>query len=162
MTVLTTLLQIVALVVVAGGTAKLVRPGPFAGLLGTLGLPGGALAARAVGLVELGLGLWALLTGSRAAAAVLAVLYLVFAATVVRARRAGAASCGCFGVVDAPPSTLHVVVNLVSAAVAGAAAAVGAESLRATLADQPAAGVPYLLAVAVAVYFVVRLDVRGP
>ena len=160
MTVLTTLLQIVALVVVVGGTAKLVRPGPFAGLLDTFGMPGGALAARAVGLAELGLGAWAVVTGSRAAAVALAVLYLVFAGTVVLARRAGAASCGCFGVVDAPPSTLHVVVNMVSAAVAVAAAAVGAETLGATLADQPAAGVPYLLAVAVAVYFVVRLDVR--
>jgi hypothetical protein len=44
--------------------------------------------------------------------------------------------------------------------VAAAAAAVGADSLRATLADQPAAGVPYLVAVGVAVYFVVRISLR--
>ncbi|MFM7061999.1 MAG: MauE/DoxX family redox-associated membrane protein [Actinomycetes bacterium] len=160
MTILTTLLQVVALVVVVGGAAKLVRPGPFAGLLATLGVPGGAATARGAGVVEVGLGLWAAVTGSRPAAAALAVLYLGFAATLVLARRAGATSCGCFGVVDAPPSTLHLVVNLVSAAVAAAAAAAGAESLRAVLADQPAAGVPYLLAVAVAVGAVVRLDVR--
>lgn len=160
MTVLTTLLQIVALVVVAGGVAKLVRPVPFAELLATLGLPGGVLAARLAGVVEVALGAAAFLTGARWAAALLAAAYVVFAATVVLARRNGAASCGCFGVADAPPSALHVVTNLVSAAVAAAAAAVGTESLGATLADQPAAGVPYLLAVGVAVYFVVRISLR--
>ncbi len=159
-TVLTTLLQVVALVVVVGGAAKVVRPEPFAGLLATLGLPGGAVAARAAGAVEVALGGAAFLTGARWAAALLAVAYLVFVGTVVRARQQGAASCGCFGAADAPPSTVHVVLNLVSAGVAAAAAAVGADSLRATLADQPAAGVPYLVAVGVAVYFVVRISLR--
>ncbi|MFM7064318.1 MAG: MauE/DoxX family redox-associated membrane protein [Actinomycetes bacterium] len=162
MTVLTTLLQVVALVVVVGGIAKLVRPHPFAALLGSLGVPGGAATARAAGMVEVALGAAAVVTGARWAAALLAAAYVVFALTVVVAQRRGAVSCGCFGVVDAPPSTLHVVVNLVSAGVAAAAAAVGSEPLRATLAEQPAAGLPYLAAVGVAVYFVVRLDVRRP
>ena len=160
MTVLTTLLQVVALVVVVGGAAKLVRPVPFAELLATLGLPGGALAARAAGAVEVVLGAAAFLTGARWAASLLAAAYLVFAGTVVVARQRGAASCGCFGAADAPPSTVHLVLNLVSAAVAAATAAVGAESLPATLSGQPAAGVPYLVAVGVAVYFVVRISLR--
>ena len=160
MTVLTTLLQVVALVVVAGGVAKLVRPAAFAELLATLGLPGGELAARATGVVEVVLGLAVFVTGARWSAALLAVAYLVFAGTVVLARRKGAASCGCFGAADAPPSSVHVGTNLVSAGVAAAAAVVGAESLSATLAGQPAAGVPYLVAVCVAVYFVVRINLR--
>lgn len=160
MTVLTTLLQIVALVVVAGGVAKLVRPGPFAELLGTLGLPGGVLVARLAGAVEVALGAAAFVTGARWAAALLAAAYAVFAVTVVLARRNGAASCGCFGALDAPPSALHVATNLLSAAVAAAAAVVGTESLRTTLADQPAAGLPYLCAVGVAAYFVVRISLR--
>ena len=160
MTVLTTLLQVVALVVVVGGAAKLVRPGPFAELLDTLGAPGGVVTARAAGVVEVALGAVAFLTGARWAAALLAAAYLVFAGTVVLARRRGAASCGCFGAADAPPSTAHLVLNLVSAAVAAAAAAFGAASLGATLSGQPAAGVPYLVAVGVAVYFVVRISLR--
>jgi len=159
-TVLTTLLQVVALVVVVGGAAKLARPAPFADLLTLLGLPGGDLSARLAGTVEVALGLAAFVTGARWAAALLSAAYLVFAATVVLARRRGAASCGCFGVADSPPSTLHVGTNLVSALVAASAAVVGAESLGATLADQPAAGLPYLVAVGVAVYFVVRINLR--
>jgi hypothetical protein len=161
-TVLTTLLQVVSMVVVVGGVAKLVRPEPFAALLVILGLPGGAVAARLAGVVEVALGLAAFLTGARWSAALLAATYLVFAATVAMAERRGAASCGCFGAADAPPSGVHVATNLVSAAVAAAAAAVGTESLRVTLADQPAAGVPYLVAVGVAVYFVVRINLRRP
>jgi hypothetical protein len=161
-TVLTTLLQVVAMVVVVGGVAKLVRPGPFADLLAVLGLPGGAVAARAAGVVEVVVGLAAFLTGARWSAALLAAAYLVFAVTVAMAERRGAASCGCFGAADAPPSGVHVVTNLVSAAVAAAAAAVGTESLRVTLADQPAAGLPYLVAVGAAVYFVVRINLRRP
>ena len=160
MTVITTLLQVVALVVVVGGVAKLVRPEPFSELLATLGLPGREAAARAAGVVEVALGLAAFVTGARWAAALLAVAYVVFAATVVLARRNGAASCGCFGAADAPPSGVHVATNLVSAAVAGAAAVVGTESLGASLADQPAAGVPYLVALGVAAYFVVRINLR--
>lgn len=160
MTVLTTLLQVVALVVVVGGAAKLVRPAPFAALLSALGLPGGEAAARLVGAAEVALGAATFVTGARWAAALLALAYLVFAVSVVLARRHGAASCGCFGAADAPPSTVHVVLNLVSAGVAVAAAVVGAESLGASLADQPAAGVPYLAALGVAVYFVVRISLR--
>ena len=60
------------------------------------------------------------LVGGPVFAALVAVSYLAFAGFVVVALRSGApiSSCGCFGKVDTPPSLVHVVIDLVLAAVA--------------------------------------------
>jgi uncharacterized membrane protein YphA (DoxX/SURF4 family) len=161
MDLLTGALQILAVVVVVGGAAKLVMPAAFSETLRSLGVPGGAPLARLAGLVEIGLGAAALIVGGRAWAAALAALYAVFTVVVVLARRRGAESCGCFGSVAAPPSTLHVVIDAASAAVALAAAIVGVPGLTDVLADQPLAGVPYLALIAIGAWLLVVADTTG-
>ena len=161
MDVLTGVFQILAMVIAVGGVAKIVAPTAFAATLGALGLPGGALAARASGVVEVVIGVGAVLVGGRVAALVVAGTYAAFTLVVVAARRAGAESCGCFGAVAAPPSTVHVVVNGASAAIALLAAVAGPDALTEVLADQPLAGVPYLVTLATGVWLTVVLDTTG-
>jgi uncharacterized membrane protein YphA (DoxX/SURF4 family) len=161
MDLLTGAFQILAVVVIVGGAAKLVSPGAFRATLRSLGVPGGVVAARLAGLVEIGLGGAALVLGGRAWAAALAALYGVFTIVVVVARRKGAESCGCFGSVAAPPSTLHVVIDAASTVVAAAAAIVGVPGLVDVLADQPLAGVPYLVLIAVGAWVIVVADTTG-
>ncbi len=64
-----------------------------------------------------------------AVAAAVAVIYVVFAAMVVLAMRAGLDDCGCIGVRKRRPTWGHVGLNIVSALVAAAAAAVGTVDL---------------------------------
>jgi hypothetical protein len=162
MDVLTGAFHIVALVVLVGGTAKVASPAGFASLLRSLRLPGGTVASRLTGVAEVAVGAWAIIAGGAVTAAVIAATYAVFAVTVVAARRAGSASCGCFGSAAAPPSTVHVIVNLVSASVALAAALVGgAPGLASVLADQPLAGLPYLVAVGTGAWLAVTIDTHG-
>ena len=74
---------------------------------------------------------------------------------VVALRRdAPIASCGCFGKVDTPPSVVHVVLDLLFAGVAAAAAFTGDVALPDVLRDQPLAGVPFLVLLAIGVYLV--------
>lgn len=74
---------------------------------------------RLAGLAELAVGAAVVLTGARAALALLAAAYLVFAAVTVRLIASGQrASCGCFGRADAPVGTAHLVLNAAAAAVA--------------------------------------------
>ena len=80
--------------------------------------------------------------------------YLLFAAFVLVALGRGLpiGSCGCFGKVDTPPTPLHVVVDL-GAVVAALGVALGdGTGLRTVLADQPLAGVPFLVLVLVGTY----------
>jgi len=129
----------VALVLAVGGVYKLRDPAPAASMLASLGLPASPVLARASGAVELVVGVGAVALGGRLAAAVVALLYLLFAAMTARLMSAGDASvsCGCFGRLSAPPSSLHVVANLVAAAVALAAAIVDVPGI-AALSDEPA------------------------
>lgn len=161
MDLLTGAFQILAAVIAVGGVAKLLTPDASASMLRSIALPGGTVAARLSGAVEVAIGLGAVLWGGRPAAAAVAAAYAVFTAVVVAARRSGASSCGCFGSVAAPPSGLHVAVNAASCLVALAAVAAGPPSLVDVLADQPLAGVPYLVALATATWLVVVLDTTG-
>jgi hypothetical protein len=136
-----------ALLLAVAGLAKIARPAPTVDLLLALGLPGRAPVAAALGTVELAVGVLALAVGGPVLAAATGVLYLAFAAVVVRAMAAGAPSCGCFGRVDAPPSWLHVVGNLGFAAVSFAAAA-GDTPLE-VMDGQPAGGLGFVLVVGV-------------
>lgn len=119
------LFWIVCAVLVAAGSSKVMDPAGTAGALGALGLPGGTVAARGLGAVEVVLGLAGLAVGGTLVAAGVAIAYAFFAVVVAVARRRELPSCGCFGARSAPPSRVHVVVNVASAAVAAVAAALG-------------------------------------
>ena len=162
MTGLAVLVDLIAVVVVVSGVTKLRSPRPFADLTSTMGVSIGSVGARVVGLAEIALGVWVLVSGGRAACAVLAVAYLAFAVVVVLARRAGAPSCGCFGAAAAPPGAVHIVLNLTSAAVAAAGAVAGdLAGIGTTLSDQPLAGVPFLVLLGTGAWLVVSLDTVG-
>ncbi len=66
-------------------------------------------------------------------------------------RDAPIASCGCFGKEDTPPSWVHVGVNLVAVVAAAVVAIDPGAGLFDLLADQPLAGVPFLLLAATGV-----------
>jgi hypothetical protein len=135
------------------GVAKLLRPSPTAGALAAARWPSSLLLVRLLGAGEIALGIAALATANRSLAALVGVAYLAFAAFVAVALRAGSPvqSCGCFGETTTPPSSIHLVANIVMAAVALAVAIGRVPSLRDVLSDQPAAGVPFVLLVAVTV-----------
>jgi len=163
MELLTPAFQTVALVILASGAAKVVAPSGFAGLLATFGVPRPRVVAVGAGAVELALGAVALVQAGPWLALAVGVAYLSFAGTVLLARRRGAPDCGCFGAVAAPPSMLHVVINLFAAAVAlvAAVAAGGPPPLLEVLGDQPMVGLPYVALVALAAWLVVVLDTTG-
>lgn len=161
MSVVTGAFQIVAVVIAVGGVAKIASPDGFSALLRTVGLPSGRLLARCCGAVEVALGVTATIVGGALAAGAVAAAYTVFTVAVAAARRSGASSCGCFGAVAAPPSKVHVVVNAASAVIALLAVVAVPASLSDVLSDQPLAGVPYLIAVAVGAWLVVVLDTTG-
>ncbi len=124
MTILDAACWAVCLVLVASGATKVADPAPFAAAVAALGRTRSPrpVVATGVGLVEVALGLAALVVGGPWPAALVALAYAAFAAVVLVARRRGLASCGCFGARSGAPSTTHAVINGASAAVAGAAA----------------------------------------
>ncbi len=114
-----------ALLLVVAGTTKLAKSAESTSEL--LGFKVPALLARLAGAAELILGTAALLFGGVFVWAV-AVSYTVFGVLVAQGVLSRARSCGCFGGLDAPPSWVHVGVNLAFAAASFAAAAVAAGS----------------------------------
>lgn len=147
-----------ALLVLAGGY-KIVRPGPTAGALRAVRWPAGLGLIRALGIGELLLGTAALLTAQAAVSLLVGLVYLGFTAFVLTALRQGSAiqSCGCFGETETPPSLLHVATDLALAGTAIATALGSARPLLDVLADQPAAGIPFVLLVAITVQLVKSL-----
>jgi hypothetical protein len=159
MDVLTPALQLVAAVIAVGGAAKLFAPDPFVSMLRSLEVPGGRRLARVTGVIELGVGIAAIVLGGRLAAGAVTIAYLVFAVSAAAARRAGATSCGCFGAPSAPPSGVHIGLNLVSAAVAALAAVIGGvPGLSDTLSGLPLAGAPYVISLATGTWLIVAID----
>jgi len=146
---------IAAALLAIGGAAKAARPRDTAQALTAVGVRVRGVPMRVFvrvgGAVELVIGVGALVTGHAAFAALVAASYLLFAAFVVVALRSGSpiSSCGCFGKVDTPPSTVHVVIDVVFAVVAAAAAIVGDVALPDVVADQPLLGVPFLFLVVI-------------
>src|SRR5262245_27940212 len=103
---------IACLLIVVGGVAKATRPGDTANALAAVGVRISRRTARAGvrvgGAVEAFIGAAALITGAWWAVALVALSYALFAIFVVHALHIGApiSSCGCFGKVDTPPSTV--------------------------------------------------------
>lgn len=108
----------------AGGALKVARPATTAGALRQLGIPASKTAVRIGAAAELGIATAAVIDGSRPFAALVAASYLGFAAFVLAALRGDVplSSCGCFGVQDTPPTSVHLAVNLAAAATAGVVA----------------------------------------
>lgn len=131
---------------VASGLGKLVRPAPARTALRSAGLPDAGWAVVVLGLAEIAAGVTALWRPGPVTGAAVGVLYAAFAAFLVRLLRRGTAStCGCVGAADAPPSALHVALDLVAVAVAAAVAVWPAPSLGAAVAASPMAGIPLVI-----------------
>jgi hypothetical protein len=146
-------LQALAVLLCVAAAAKLAKPARAVTAMHQAGLPSSPLLVRLLALLEVAVAVSVLVVGGAGPALALAAAHVGFAAFLVRLRaRAGAsASCGCFGGAEAPADRLHVVVNVAAAVVAAAAAVTGADPLHATLPDQPALGLPYVVLLAVAV-----------
>lgn len=145
---------IAAVLLAIGGFSKAVRPGDTARALGGVfewRVP--SWLVRIGGVLEGALGVLALVTANRWAAALVAVSYLAFAGFVVVAlvRQAPIATCGCFGREDSPPSRLHVGIDLGAAVAAIVVAVDPGAGLVDVVREQPLAGAPYLLLVATGV-----------
>lgn len=138
------------LLVLSGGS-KVRDPDPTRGALRSAGLPSSLGAVYTLGVIEIAVGASALAVPHPLVAAAVASLYLGFGGfvTYALAHRLPLQSCGCFGKSDTPPGPVHVVLNLGTAAVSSAVAVTGGADLFAVLAEQPAAGVPYVGFIAV-------------
>lgn len=122
---------VAGVLLVGSGIGKVARPAATATALGAVGLPAAPTTARVLGVGELGLGLAAMATGATPLVALVAALYLGFAGFValVLVRRVDLTTCGCFGSTAAPPSWLHLVVDLAIAGLVAAAAIDGVPTL---------------------------------
>jgi hypothetical protein len=137
---------------VVTGAAKLRSPGGVAAALAGARLPSSRGLARALGALELGVGAAALLA-PRALAAPVALLYLAFAAFILRALTSGfpVPSCGCLGERETPPSAVHAVLDALAAACAVLVLLSPVPSTATFLGGQPWSGVPLAALVAVGV-----------
>ena len=101
--------------------------------------------ARLLGIIEITIAGSALILGGLVPAALVAVTYLGFAGFValLSSRTRNTAPCVCFGSSSAPVGTLHIVINLAVAALAGAAAADTTGGLGQAATDTPWAGLPF-------------------
>lgn len=140
-----------AVLLVAAGIFKIVRPQETVPALTAVGLPARRPLIRGLGLAEVVLGSAVVAAPSPVSLGLLAAAYVGFVAFSAAALRSGASlrSCGCFGKVDTPPSPLHIGINAVIA-VAGVAAALSAPALG----DVRAAGLGAWLGLAVLSYLV--------
>jgi hypothetical protein len=156
MSVLAGPFSIACVLLAVGGVLKAVRPLDTAGALRAMQLPSAQWLVRAVGTAEALIAVGALATGWWFLALLVAASYLAFALFVIGALRAGKplSSCGCFGKVDTPPTMVHVVIDLAAAGVATAVAVAPDTALPDVLANQPLAGVPFVLLVLIGVYLV--------
>jgi hypothetical protein len=99
----------------------------------------GPRTIRALGAAELAAGTAAVVLGGRWADAAVAALYAGFSIFLVKALRTPAASCGCAGREDTPPSIAHLVMTIGFAAGAVAAVAAGGQTGVITLAGSASA-----------------------
>ena len=102
-----------------GGAAKLRNPVPTAGALEQAGLPARRSLVRTLGGLELLVGVSGLAWPNPAARIALAAMYVGFTAFLqwIRSRpNSERLSCGCLGAREAPPSMLHVCLNVLAVA----------------------------------------------
>lgn len=134
--------SVAAGLLMASGAAKLVHPDGVLTAMSSLGARIPRSAGRALGAIELTVGVLAFTTDGVLAPLGVGAFYLGFALIVMGLlRRGDAASCGCFGQVESPPSRLHLVLNLAAASTAFGHAAVGGWPSVVTFASDTAGGV---------------------
>lgn len=139
-----------ATLLVITGVPKITNPGGTARALYSLGVPATLNTERAIGAVEVGAGMAALLFGGRVAAAAIAFVYIGFSVFIALALRSeDVRTCGCFGEKDVPPSLRHLVIDLGAAAVAIVLAFRPIGAITAVMGETPWAGIPLLLLVAI-------------
>lgn len=151
MPALTGLGLVVAGLTALAGAQKLLDPAATVGALRALNLPARPLIVRLGSAAELGLATIVLVQGGLWWWP-LAASYVLFAAFVVAALRAGTmiGSCGCFGREDTPPHPTHLALNLVLASISLALAVQRDGAPAAVVADDLASGAA-LVALAVVV-----------
>ena len=145
------LVYIPALLLVISGTPKLINPSATRQALASLGLPSSPPAVRAIAVWEILVGAAVIIVGGWVAALLLTLTYAAFAAFIVAARLSPSrvSSCGCFGQEDSPPTTVHLVADLAGVAIGLVAAFASAPSFVDMAGDQPAAGIPMVIFIAV-------------
>jgi hypothetical protein len=125
-----------AALLVVSAIPKIRRPSPTIIALRAVGLTWvGPWAVRALSLTEILVGATAIVHGGRLADAGVAGLYLGFSVFLVRALRTPAASCGCTGRDDTPPTLTHLVLTTLFATGAIAAVVAGGATGLATIAQ---------------------------
>ena len=144
------------------GALKLTRPLGTRAALRAAGLPSSPTAARLLGLVEMLIGVAALLVGGGAAALALAMAYTAFTVFSQRQRQRLHTSCGCFGDTDAPLTRIHVVTNTVAAVVTMGAAATAAPGVLTATAGRPVLVLPAIVLTATATGLVTVLLTTVP
>lgn len=141
---------ILAALLVVSGLPKLSNPANTAQALSSIGLPQKPWLGRAVGGVEIAIGIGTLAIGGRLSAAAFTVLYAGFAGFIVFGLRSSRVkSCGCFGSQPTPPSALHLAVDLAAVAIGVAMVAKPVGDITAIMSLVPWAGVPLVLLVAI-------------
>ncbi len=135
-------LLVAAVLLMAAGAAKVLRPTGTVGALREAGIAVPPAAVRAVAAVEVVIGALLLVTDVWPVRVAAAGSYLGFAGFVLWALRSGRpiSSCGCFGVREIPPTPLHVLLNAALAVGLGAAAASGDPAPEAAIRADPALG----------------------
>jgi hypothetical protein len=147
-----------AVLLVASGWTTLQRPGSVGDALAQAGLPSSDQVARVWAIVEIGVGVAGLLSHAWYGALSVGVAYLALSAFVLHAIRRGTVrTCGCFGSHDAPPTALHVAVNLSFASVGVAMATLHWPGLVQVLDRQPLFGLPFVMITLTVVVFVQAL-----
>ena len=134
------------LLVVSGG-AKVWRPDRASQALAAIRLPSGRPAVRGLGCAEAAAGAWALFDPTPWSSLALAGIYVAFAAFLAALIASGTTvGCGCAGTRDAPPSRVHIALDLFAAGTAVmVAASHGIRPAPAFLAGQSLAGIPLLI-----------------
>jgi hypothetical protein len=122
------------------------------------------VAVRGLGVVEVAVGVAALVRPVPAVGFAVAALYGGFAAFVayLKLARPQAASCGCAGGHDVPPSWLHVGFNLAAAISGVAVAAIGGASVRELVATLGWLSVPAAIGLGVAAWLITVLVAEAP
>ena len=137
-----------ATLLVVSGVPKLTDPVSTTRALESIGLPPKRSLGRAVGVVEIIVGIGVIAIGGPVMAAALAVLYAAFAGFILIALRSNKVkSCGCFGSDDTPPSLLHLTIDLGAAAVGAVLVAQPVGHLLEVMGETPWAGIPFVLLV---------------
>lgn len=113
-----------AALLVLAGVPKVADPGNLVRAVRSVGMPFSRVAVRGFAVVEVVVGLAALVVPGPGTAALLAIMYAGFTGFVAVALARGGvlSSCGCFGKADTPPTTPHAAVTALAALVALAVA----------------------------------------